>query len=191
MPLVGNLYDSGPISPIVKIDENLTIWTENTWQDYKVNYIEGIPRSRPFSTDIVALNNAANIPAYTALNAQFVLSIQPAANPNSKYAEMLHLRWEPLDDVEGQLFELQPGRYNPRGGQATVSMFTHVRDPYLASTTFFVLGQSKDARIGAYNPNPVALLRALFVFWGYRYVLEPLANHPGVTTKVPAQAFAF
>lgn len=189
MSEVGNLYDNGPISPICQIDEKLTIWTENSWQHFNADYIEGTPRSRPMAIDIVALNNAPNIGANAALNAQFVLAIQPSGDV--KHKELLHLRWEPLDDVEGLLFELAPARYSPRGAQATVTMFSALRDPYLGATTFFVLGPNKDARIGAYNPNPVALPRALFVFWGYRYILSPLEVKPAISRKIPAQAFAF
>lgn len=189
MSEIGNLYDNGPISPICQIDEKLTIWTENNWYPFNVDYIEGIPRSRPMTIDIVALNNAPNIGANAALNAQFVLAIQPSGDV--KHKELLHLRWEPLDDVEGMLFELAPARYNPRGAQATVTVFTALRDPYLASVTFFVIGPTKDARIGAFNPNPVALPRARFVFWGFRYVLAPLSATPPVSRKIPAQAMAF
>ena len=191
MPTVDNLYDSGPISPVAQIDENLTILTENNvWQNFQVAFCEGIPRSRPMMIDLVALNAAANIPAYTALNVQFVQAIQPAGN--DKATELLHLRWEPLDDVEGMLFEQSPARYAPRGAQATVTMFTALRDPWLATVTFFVIGVNKDARIGAYNPNAVALLRARFVFWGYRYVIKSLpSDWKGVSRRIPAQAMAF
>lgn len=187
---VANLYDNGPISPVCQIDEKLGIWTENTWRYFNTEFIEGIPRSRPMAIDIVALNNAANIAANGVLTAQFVLAIQPQGTAQ-KTNELLHLRWEPLDDVEGQLYELAPARYAPRGAQATVTQLTSMRDPYLATTTFFVLGPNKDAKIGAYNPNGVALPRATFVFWGFRYILNPLSTVPAVCRKIPAQAFAF
>lgn len=188
---VANLYDNGPISPVAQIDEHLTILTENNiWQTFQVLFIEGIPRSRPMMIDLVALNAAANIPAYTALAVQFVQAIQPAGNDKAR--ELLHLRWEPLDDVEGMLYEQAPARYSPRGAQATVTMYTALRDPYLATVTFFVIGVNRDARIGAYNPNPVALPRARFVFWGERYIVAPVpADWKGISRRIPAQQMAF
>ena len=195
MAEISGIYDNGPIAPVAKIDEKLTIWTENSWQPFNIDYIEGIPRSRPMVIDLVTLNNAANIPALGTLNAQFVLAIQPAGGNTNKAngkVELLHLRWEPIGMVEGMLFELTPARYNPRGAQATVTPFTALRDPYLATTTFFVLGPNKDARIGAYNPLAAVQPAALFVFWGFRYVLTTLGDQkPAISTKIPAQAFAF
>ncbi|MCK9602734.1 MAG: hypothetical protein M0R06_27040 [Sphaerochaeta sp.] len=190
MSEVANIYDNGPISPVAKIHENLGILTEGQYQYFTISFIEGVPRSRPMMFDLVALNGAANIGAYTQLNSQLILAIQPAGQDRKK--ELLHLRWEPVDDVEGQLFELAGhARYTPRGAQAVVTRFSRAADPWLAATTFFVLGQNKDAQIGAFNPNGVALPRARFVAWGYRYIVEPLANKPLMSTDLPAMAAVF
>lgn len=190
MSEVSGIYDSGPISPVCKIHENLGILTEGKYQHFNVTFIEGVPRSRPMMFDIVALSGAANIGAYTQLASQLVLAIQPSGS--DKVKEFLHLRWEPIDDVEGQLFELAGhARFSPRGAQATVTRFSREMDPFLAATTFFVIGQNKDAQIGAFNPNGVALPRARFVAWGYRYLLEPLPNKPAVSTDLPAMAAVF
>jgi len=102
--------------------------------------------------------------------------------------EFLHLRWEPLDDVEGILWELSSqARFNARSVHSRVTLFTHVRDPYLATTTFFILGMNRDMNLQVQNPLPVFQPVARFVFFGYRYLLEPLKTEPTTTTWVPAE----
>ena len=190
MPELSGIYDNGPISPVAKIGENLGILTEGAYRYYNIYYIEGLPRSRPLIIDMVALNNAANIGAYTQLNAQLVTAIRPGGSDRMK--EFLHLRWEPLDDVEGNLFQLSnQGRYSAAGVFASVTMFSRDLDPLLAATTFFVLGVNKDAMIGAYNPNAVALPRSRFIFQGYRYLVTPLDEKPTVATLLPATAAVY
>lgn len=179
---VANIYDNGPISPIARIKENVSVWSENQWMHWQVDYIEPIPASRPFIVDMVAATGAALIAANGTINAAAVAFLLMNKN------ELLHLRWEPLDDVEGELWELaNVARFNPRGGHARVSRFTAFRDPYLATSTFFILGQNKDMNLSVRNPNPVALPMARFVFFGYRYILTALAGEPAKSTYLPAQ----
>ena len=45
MPMISGIYDSGPISPIVKIKENLSIWTSGQWSHYQVEFIEPMPEN--------------------------------------------------------------------------------------------------------------------------------------------------
>jgi len=185
MSEVANIYDNGPISPVARIKENVSVWSEEKWLNYNIDYIEPIPRSRPYTVDLVALSGATVIAANAAIAASVMAVLQMSQN------EMLHIRWEPLDDVEGGLWQLGgAARFNPRGGQARVSLFTAIMDPYLATTTFWILGgtPSKDAQIGAWNPNPVALPMARFAFFGFRYILTPLASPPANTTYLPARA---
>lgn len=182
---VANLYDNGPISPICKINENISAWSEKKWLSFKAVYIEPVPASRPYTVDLVFTSGATVIAANGAVAAAVLAVLQV------NQLELLHLRWEPLDDVEGALWQLAgKARFGGRGGQARVSLFTQIRDPWLATTTFWILGgvTAKDATIGAFNPNPVALPMARFNFFGYRYVLEPLPGTPTNTTYLPAQA---
>lgn len=180
---VANIYDNGPISPICRIKDNLAIWSELKWMPFLVEYIEPIPRSRPFVVDTIALANLLAIPANGTVPTQLVPALQMASN------ELLHARWEPLDDVEGLLFELaQMARFAARGGQARVSLFTKLYDPWLATTTFWVLGgERKDAQFQTINPHPVPVYLARFAFFGYRYILLPLATMPQNVTYLPAQ----
>lgn len=180
---VGNLYDNGPLSPIARIKDKLACWLVDKWIPFTIEYIEPIPRSSPFVIDMVALSGLLTIPAGGQAPKQAIAVLQMNAN------ELLHLRWEPIDDVEGGLWELaNSARFNPFGGQARVSLFTATRDPWLATTTFFILGQQKDVNIGAWNPQAIAQPTARFAFWGYRYLLEPIASgnpFAGPITYVP------
>lgn len=169
MALISGIYDSGPISPVAKIKENLSIWTVGAWSHYRIEFIEPMPANSQSVTELVLVSGATTIAANGQVASQLVNFLQ------LNEMEFLHLRWEPLDDVEGLLWEQSSvGRYVTRSLHSRVSLFTSVRDPYLATTTFFILGRDRDANIEAQNPNPVALPQARFSFFGYRYVLSAL-----------------
>lgn len=182
MSTVANIYDNGPISPIAKIEENLSIYTATNWEHYKIVFIEGLPRSSTMLVEMVSLTGNLTIAANGALN-KSLLNILRLAD-----GELLHLRWEPLDDVEGVLWEQASTlRASFRGTTARVSRFTSLQDPWLATTTFWMLGKDRDINLEVRNPNPVALPMARFVFWGYRYILESLKTKPSVSTLLPAE----
>ena len=168
MPEISSIYDSGPISPIARVGENLAIWRGNAWVPYKIQWYEGMPQSSPMVIDFVATSGAVTIAAggQTQKSVSQTLSMTPD--------ELLHLRWEPIDDVEGLLWELnEMSRYTTRGAQCRTSPFTSRRDPWLATTTFWILGQNLDPLIGAFNPWAIAQPTARFAFWGFRYILTP------------------
>jgi hypothetical protein len=184
-----NPYYDGPLTPMCRVNDNLGLWTGQKYEPFKVVYIEPIERSSPYTIDIVALLVAAGvgtaIAAYTGVPALIVPALQMNLN------EFFHARWMPLDDIEGALY--QPGtgmaRNAMRGGQSRNNLLVKVQDPWLASTTFGILGATaaKDAYIMTINPNPVAIFIARFAFWGYRYILEPLKETPANITYFPAQ----
>lgn len=183
MGAVANIYDNGPISLVAKIKENLAVWTNNEWKGFNIEHAEPVPRSNPFIVEMITAANGTVIAAYGTLQKQLVGVLLMNTN------ELLHLRWEPLDDVEGRLWELaEAARNSPRGGHARVSMMTSARDPYLASTTFFIMGANRDVQIEVLNPNPIAVSMARFAFWGYRYIVKPLETIPSNATYLPAQA---
>lgn len=183
MSLVSGIYDNGPITPVAKIKENLSIWTRGQkWEHYRIAYIEPMPRSSPMVVEMVAASGAATIVANGVIAKRVVAILQ------LNDLEFLHLRWEPLDDVEGVLWQLATNaRFSARNVQARVTPFTSIRDPYLATTTFFILGRDRDMNLEVRNPNPVALPVARFVFFGFRYMLEVIPE-PAVSTYLPAQA---
>lgn len=184
MSVVANIYDNGPISPIAKIKENLSIWTLGKWSHFKIENIEPLPRSSPMIAEMVTLSGATTIAANGIINRSIIPILQIGDS------QFFHLRWEPLDDVEGILWEqATKGRFTGRAVQARVSLFTATRDPYLATTSFWIFGLNRDMNLEVRNPNPVALPQARFVFFGFRYALSNLASEPAVTTWVPAEGF--
>ena len=192
MPLLSGIYDSGPISPIAKIKENLSIWTVGQWAHYRIENTEPLPRSSPMVVEMVVASGATTIAANGTIAKRVVAIIQP------KELEFLHLRWEPLDDVEGVLWEQAgTGRLVAAQVHARVTRFTAIRDPNLSTTTFWILGRSRDMNLEVRNPNPVALPQARFVFFGYRYMLKMLTDAEATeivagrkaTTWLPAEGF--
>lgn len=167
MSEVGNLYDNGPISPICKIKENISVLTGAEWGHYRVEFIEPIPRG---PAAVVEMIFAAGL---TTLGAGGLIAkrIVPILQVND--LEMLHLRWEPLDNVEGVLWErAADARFNSRSIQSRVDKLTYLRDPYLATTTFWVIGLNRDMNLEVRNPLAVAISQARFQFFGFRMLLK-------------------
>ena len=178
MPEISGIYDSAPIQPVAKIKEKLAIYSRNIWEYWLIDYIEGIPRS---SQSVVETITAAGIGTSIAANGMIPrFQIAPLL---LNLGDLLHLRWEPLDDVEGVLWE-QPSeaRFATRAIQARVNLYTNLMDPYLATTTFFLLGRDRLMNLQVMNPNPVIIFVARFVFFGFRYVLTQIK-----TEKFPEQ----
>jgi len=185
MPLLSGIYDSQPIQPVAKIKENLSILTVGQWSHYNIDFIEPMPLSSPMMVEMVAASGAATIAANGTIGKQLCAILQLADN------EFFHLRWEPIDDMEGVLWEqASQGKFAARSVHARVSRATSARDPYLATTTFWILGRNRDMNLEVRNPNPVAWPVARFVFFGYRYILTPLTSAPSVTTWLPAEGRA-
>jgi len=153
----------------VAIKENLSVWTGAAWSHYRADFIEPIPRSSPTIVEMVTASGA------TVLAANGVIAKQVVAILQLSDGEILHLRWEPLDDVEGVLWE-QPGqgRFQTASVAARVDLCTATRDPYLSTTTFFILGRDRDMNLEVRNPVGYATPAARFVFWGFRYIVSAL-----------------
>jgi len=165
---VANLYDNGPISPIAQINEHLAVWSEQRWMPFKIDYIEPVPRSSAYTVDLLVIAGVVTLAANGLVAGQLVAVLQTNEN------ELFHARWFVIDDIEGMLWELSNmARFAPRGGQSGVNLFTPIYDPWLATTTFWVLGGvgAKDARIGCINLSGAAIPAARMGFFGYRYIM--------------------
>ena len=186
MPEVGNLYDNGPISPVCKIMENLAVKTAGSYRFYQVQFIEPLPRSSPLVADMVQIVQGAAAIGVAA-NGTLAQNLVQFLRIND--GELLHLRFEPIDDVEILLWETASiGRFATNYMRARVSRFTAGRDPWLASTTTFVCNQDNDINIQVQNPNPVLMPQARIAFWGFRYFLgTELKNKPINATYIPAE----
>jgi len=166
---VANIYDNGPLSLIARIKDNLSIYTAKAWAHYQIVYAEPWPRSSPLRVDMVALTGNTTIAA-NGLLAKVLIPILQVTD-----GDMLCVRFEPLDDVEGVVWEQSgTGKLNSRNTHARVDMATCLRDPYLTASTFFIMGYQRDMNLEVRNPNPVALNQARFQFRGFRYVLESI-----------------
>ena len=177
---VANIYDNGPISLIARIKDNISVYTAKKWAHFQINFAEPWPRSSPLRVDLVALATLTTIPANGQIN-KLLLPILQVTD-----GEMLQIRFEPLDDVEGVVWEQSgTGKNNSRNTHARVGMATCLRDPYLATSTVFIMGKERDMNLEVQNPNPVALNQARFQFWGIRYVLDELV--PDLSSVVTQQ----
>ena len=164
------IYAPGPIKPVAKIKENLAIWTSGVWKHYRIEHIEPMPRSAPLVAEMVTLSLATTLAAGGTIARRLLPILQ------LNLGEFLHLRWEPLDNVEGVLWEVSgQGRFISRGAQARVDRNTKTYDPYLATTTFWIIGGlERDMNLEVRNPMSYATPVARFAFWGYRYNLTDL-----------------
>lgn len=181
---IANLYDNGPISPICQIREHLAIWSDQQWLGFQVEFIEPVPQSSAFTVDLIAQTGVGFLNPAATIAGQIFPILQVNSN------ELVHNRWFVIDDIEGQIWQLSNmARFAPRGGQAGVNLFTPQYDPWLTTTTFWVLGGigDKDARIGCTNISGAVLGQARIGFFGFRYVLNPEVQvHPNAR-YIPAK----
>lgn len=169
MGLTSGVFDCDPIQPLVKAKENLAILFRNAYKYFRVEYIEGVPPGSQSTVDMVAIAAAGNL----AANGTITKRVVPALQLNE--GEMLHLRWEPLDNVEGILWEpAGTSKMQTRIIQSRVNMLTKNWDPWLATTTFWILGNQLDMNLEVRNPMAVAIPMARFIFWGWRYLLTEI-----------------
>jgi len=170
MSLMSGIYDAEFIQPLARIKENLALWSGGKWNYYQIQYEEPLPPGPATTVDTVALSLATTLAANATIAKQVILVLQMQAN------DFFHCRWEPLDNVEGVLWE-QAGqqRLMVKNAQARVDRRIRLWDPMLVSTTFGILGTNRDASLETRNPMAYAIPCARFVFFGYRYILAPIA----------------
>jgi len=166
MPELSGIYDSATIQPVAKIKENLSIWTLGRWQHYKIEFLEPIPPGPASIVEMVSLSGATRLAGAGTIAKRIIQVLQL-----NDY-EFVHLRWEPLDNVEGVLWE-QAGqaRFFTANIHARVDRNTRLWDPNLTSTTFWVLGRNRDMNLEVRNPLQYAIAIARFIFFGYRMIL--------------------
>lgn len=169
MPQISGIYDSAWIQPICKVGENISVMTIKQYSHFRVKYIEPIPAGPASTVDMVLNAGATQIAANATIQRAVIAVLQ------LNESEFLHLRWEPLDNVEGVLWELSgTQKFGSRSIHARTDRLTRTWDPHLASTTFWILGQNHDMQLEVRNAMGYALPAARFVFYGYRYVLEEI-----------------
>jgi len=165
-------YQPGPIAPVVQMKKNISVWTGGKWEHFLVEFIEGQPLGSQNVFDMLQIAPIATTIAANAALAKRVIT-QLRVNLN----EMLHLRWRPLEALEGILWE-QPNkaRFESRALLSRVDWRTGDHDPYYATTSFFIVGvgTDRDMNLEVRNPTGWAYPQARFEFWGYRYVMSSI-----------------
>lgn len=155
----------GRMEPHILPKQNIAVWSQGRWQHFNADYIESIPASSQTVVNLGAIAASGTI-AQTELTTFDVDEHQ-----------LLQLRWYPLDDVEGILWLTRSqGKFATRGVQSRVTHMSRAADPYLATTEFNILGRDRNAFVEVRNRSAYALGQARFLFWGYKYVLQPLKN---------------
>lgn len=167
MPELSGVYDAYYVQPVVKIKQNLSIWTLGQWRHYRVEYIESMPPSPASEVDMVAQAAATAIAANGTIAKRVVTILQV------NDLELLQVRMDPIDNMEGIVWE-QSGqaKFNSRNIQSRVDRRTRSWDPTLATTQFWVLGINRDMNLEVRNPMGYAMPTARFIFWGHRFILE-------------------
>lgn len=168
MPALSGIYDSAFLQPVARIKENISI-LQDKWLHYIVEYSEPIVPGPASIVEMVALAGLTSLAANATIAKRVVPILQVYSN------ELLHVRWFPLDNVEGVIWELA-------GQQKLASRNIHSRtdrrvlqwDPTLATTTFFIQGELLDMNLEVRNPMQYATPLARFVFFGNRMLLTPV-----------------
>lgn len=166
MPEISGPYDSYYIQPIARIRENISLFTVGKWHHYMVDYQNPIPPTPASIVEMVAAVGLTTLAAGAAIAKRVVTILQL-----SDY-EFLHLRWKPLDYVEGLLYEIAGSQHlNATNIHSRVDPFVGDLDPTWASTTFWILGSQRDMQLEVRNPMQYATPVARFQFWGNRSYL--------------------
>lgn len=176
-------YKSGPIEQIVMPGETVGIWVNKVYEFYKVQYVEGVMRSDPLTIDLGALAAGGQ----SAVTQATLLQM-----PDTEFAQ---LRMEVLDDVEIIVYQ---GRADQRhklfNRVATLSRILSLFDPDGHTSEMYEF-EDNYLFLQAANQTSYALPCARVVFWGFRYVLEPMTQYswnagtlPDAWTRVPATA---
>lgn len=185
MPALPQLYPykAGPIEMVVMPGEIVGVWVNKVYNFFRVEFIEGYPRSEPLEIDFGALA-AGGVSAVTQLA---LLEM-----PDTEFGQF---RAEVLDDLSVILFQ---GRADQRHKLftrvATYTRFNAIKDPCGHEGEFYV-HEDNFAFMQAQNQTDYALTQSRVAFWGFRYVLDPLTEYswkdkrlPTAWTRVPATA---
>lgn len=158
-------YTPGPIAPVVKAGQNLGILTQGVYRFFRVLFIEGIPPSPETTQNLGAVTAAA-------ASAATEITVVQAQEGN-----LIQARMAPMDDFEAQVSQVRAaGRFSTFTQQARVTPYIAGVDPHYATTTTFILGNTRSLFITAHNNTDYNLAQTRIRFWGYRYVLDRLTT---------------
>jgi len=170
------VYLADDMPPIAGVGENITIWTQNRWDHYQVDWLEQLPRGealmRNFGTLAANTTGAATVATELQLDEGY----------------MVQIRFEPVDDFEVLVWQLaSQGRYTIRNIHCNVSRFSAQYDPHWKQTLLFILGKERDARFQLRNVTDYALAQTRMKFWGWRFNITKLDAKPSVSVWIPGE----
>jgi len=165
---VARVYDSGPVTPVVLVGENLGVLVQGDYLFFHCAHVEGLPASRQLVQDLGAVANAASS------------AVTELTNFRAQSGNMLHLRLMSLDGCEFDLFHGRAtgGRHTTFSTKARIWPQSN-SDPWHSASTIFVIGSERSLWAAAYNNSGYNLGQTRIAAWGYRYVLDPF---PGPVT---------
>lgn len=179
-PELSGIYDSYYIQPIAKVNESVGCLVGQLYEFYNIIYSEGLSPGPAMVLDICNIPPIGVLPANGTIAKKVVPALQLNAN------ELLQVRWEPIDIVEGLIWELSGQQKNATGQlHSRVDKGCRSRDPALALATFFILGYGQarlDFSLECRNPLAYAQPTARFQFWGHRFKVNPLKLDTKIAT---------
>lgn len=154
------LYRPGPIAPVAKPGENILVFSQKTYNLFKVAFVEPLPLSPALTID------NGQLPTGAQLNAIDTSSILDMSD-----GQLAQLRFKVLDDINVQLNQpSQLVRFTNKNKTATVDLFTHKAG--LDHLSEFFIFQTQRPYLYVSNPTGYTLAKTRVAFWGFKYVLS-------------------
>lgn len=170
------------VVPEIHVGDELSVWTKGSIYLYRVQYKIMLPPGPASTVDFGSLAVGTN-PATPQVNKTTPAAIQL----DDGY--LIRLRFRPLDDIRIRVYQLGGDALNYiRNTHFDISLLTGRDDPEWETTELFSIGKDKDPQFEILNPRPTTQARSRVVFWGERYLVEPIGEATKPTIFVPAQA---
>lgn len=165
----------GPISPILKPEENVGFLLNNSWNFYKCVMLEPIQPAQVTLQDLGAIVAGAS-----SANTQ-------ATGVSFDVGRLGQIRIAVLDDIRLRVFESSAiAKFVNLSGHTQISLASRYLDPDASLTEMFVFENQHLPFFTVVNPLGVNLASSRIIVWGIQYVLAPLVKQPERATKVIA-----
>ena len=158
--------------PVVRVKENLELIPEDHPKHgyYKVLYIEQLPEFIHDFGSIAGEGSVADV------------KVENIYMPDSELAQY---RFHPIDDLEIKI--KQPSgisRFKTKHKWLAVTSRTHQQAPKMYLSEFFVI-EDEGVYFTVTNPAKSTTKKSRVKFFGWRFVLEKLAEKPDRYTPIP------
>jgi len=165
--------------PVALIDQNIVLVEERERRPFRVLFLEPL---QPTIKDFGSIGAAS--PPVPAVLKDKELDVLKFANN-----ELGQLRHAPLDPVYYELLEpAGVARFVAKGEVTRVGPEVWRLDPHLQRTEIYRY-QDTSIKLNIYNMKRYGLAKTRIIFYGYRFILEPLPTIPDVYTAVPIKGW--